>query len=381
VVVIAQSAGDFGLAQAAVAVLPNPATLRRPFPHADLEAGVALAFLLAAVGATLLCMLAAALVPGSAALAVIAIAPTAACAIAVAGADGILRSAGDFRRPVIYVGASRLGAFAGVPAGLATGSPSWTCAAVSAGTLLCSLPALSLLFTHLRGGGRARQPAAAFAAAAFPLALSNIAVIASARLNTVILGGFSSLRAAAVFESSWRLFQVGQYAIGAAPTAAGPFIADALSKHRRDDLKHALRRAALMIVGAGAAFALIVIAVRGPLDRALFGSLGPSVDGSIVVLAPALPANLLALLMTITLASVSGVERRWIAISYAIGAAFNIGVIVITVNSDPQVAGAAGAAAGVTATAVVLLLRVRMIVRDLARVPVGPTQIAAHEQR
>lgn len=288
VVVITQAAADFGLSQAVVAVLPNPASLKRTFVGVDLNSGVALAFLLAGAGAILLSLATAAFVPESAATAVVAVAPAAAIAVAVAGTDGILRAEGEFRRPVLIVGMSRLGSFAGVPVAAVSGSATTTCIGLSAGTVLCSLPALALLAGRLRRGDP-RRTVGPFVGAAAPLGLSNLAIIASARLNTVILGGVASLRAAAVFEGSWRLFQVGQYAIGAAPTAAAPFIAHALAKRRRDELGHALRRAAVFIALGGGAFALVLIVARRPLDAAFFGTLGPPIGRSVLWLAPVLP--------------------------------------------------------------------------------------------
>ncbi|MGI8802554.1 MAG: lipopolysaccharide biosynthesis protein [Solirubrobacteraceae bacterium] len=363
VVVIAQAAGDFGLSQAVIAVLPNPASLHRPFARRDLDAGVALAFLLAGAAAIVLCLLAAGLVPGAAAAAVLAVAPAAAVAVAVAGTDGMLRAEGEFRRPVIIVAASRLGSFAGLPAA-ASGSATATCLGISAGTVVCSVPALRLLLARLRGGDP-RATVGPFAGAAAPLGIANVAIVASARLNTVLLGGFASLRAAAVFEGAWRLFQVGQYAVGAAPTAAGPFIAHALGRRERGDLGHALRRAALIVAAAGGLFAVLLIGVRVPLDRALFGALGPPISRSLLWLAPVLPINLLALLMTITLAAASGVDRRWIAAAYFVGAAFNVTALLATAPGAPEVAGAVGAAVGVVATTVVLGARLLAVMRSL----------------
>lgn len=363
--VIAQAAADFGLSQAVVAVLPNPGSLKVTCSPSDLESGVALAFLLAGAGAMVLCLLAAAVVPGSAAAAVAACAPAAAIAVAVAGADGVLRAQGEFRRPVAIVLASRLGTLAGIPAAL-SGSAAAACIGVSAGAVLCSLPAVLLLLERLRGG-EPRGTLGPFARAAGPLGVSNLAIIASARLNTVILGGVASLRAAAVFEGAWRMFQVGQYAVGAAPAAAAPFIANALGARHISELRHALRRAAVIVAVGGGAFALLLILVRHPLVAALFGPLGPSIGRSLVWLAPVLPLNLLALLMTSTLAASSGTDRRWVATAYLVGATLNVAVLLATAPTHPETAGAIGGAIGITATTFVLFARLRSLVQGLRR--------------
>jgi O-antigen/teichoic acid export membrane protein len=358
VVVITQAAGDFGFSQAALAVLPNAGTLKRSFRRSDLESGAALTFLLAAVAAVALSLLAALVVPGPAALPVIAVAPAAGIAVAVAGTDGILRAEGEFRRPVLFVAASRLGAFASVPVAASSGSSTATCVAVSSGTLICSVPALRLLVARLHAG-TPRGAAKAFAAAAAPLGVSNAAIIASARFNTIILGGVASLHAAAVFESAWRLFQVGQYALGGAPTAASPFIANAISEHRMSELRAALRRASGLIVLGGAVFGGVLVLAREPVCRVLFATLGPSVARSLLWLAPALPLNLMVLLMSITLAAVSSADRRWVAIAYLVGAVFNAVVLLSLAGRHPDIAGGAAAATGILATTLVLAARMR----------------------
>jgi O-antigen/teichoic acid export membrane protein len=303
-------------------------------------------------------------VPGEAAGAVVAVAPTAGIAVAVAGTDGILRAEGEFRRPVLIVTASRLGAFAAVPLAAASGSATLTCIGISAGTVVCSLPALRLLVARLRAGV-GRKTVRAFAGVAAPLGVSNAAIVASARLNTVILGGIATLRAAAVFESAWRLIQVGQYAFGGAPTAAAPFIASALSGRRIKELRHTLRRTGLMVIVGGGMFAGALIVARGPLDRALFGTLGPSIGRSLLWLAPALPLNLLMLLMSIALASVSSADRRWIAVAYVAGAGVNLAVLLAIVHSDPDVAGSVAAASGILATTLILGARLLALLTRL----------------
>jgi len=372
-VVIAQSVGDFGLAQAAVAILPNPGSLKRRFDQRVLEAGVALAFLLAGAVSVLLCLLAAALVPGPAATPVIAVAPTGAAALVLAGVDGIFRSRGEFRRQVGYVAASNLGAFAGLISAGLWGSATAACIGISAGAVICALPAAVILVRHARAGG-AHTSVAAVAGASVPLALSNIAVISSARLNTIILGATASLRSAAVFESAWRLFQLGQYAIGGAATAAAPFISHALHQGLRAQLRRALRRASVLIATTGFVFAAGLVLVLIPLNHVLFGNLGHSIWRSMLWLAPALPLNLVALLITIMLAAASGTDRTWVAIAYLAGAGCNLALLFATRHAHPGTAGAIGAAAGLLVTAVVLALRLRVLLRSRTLRPNDPAE-------
>jgi O-antigen/teichoic acid export membrane protein len=221
-----------------------------------------------------------------------------------------------------------------------------------------------LLLARLRAGNP-RQSVAAFAVAAAPLGISLVAVVAATRLNTVILGGIATLRSAAIFEGAWRLYQVGQYAVGAAPSAAGPFIANAMRERRRAELLRALTRAGAFVVVAGSLYAVVLVLVRGPIDHVLFGKLAPGIGRSLLWLAPAIPLNLLVLLMTYTLASASKLDRARIALAYFVGAAANIAVLLATAHSNPEIAGAAGAAAGVLATLLVLSLRFRVLMRSL----------------
>ena len=79
-----------------------------------------------------------------------------------------------------------------------------------------------------------------------------------------------------------------------------------------------------MIVIGGGLFASLVIVARRPIGTALFGSLGPAVGDSLLWLAPAVPLNMLVLLMSVTLAAVSDTDRRWIAVSYTLGAVCNV---------------------------------------------------------
>jgi membrane associated rhomboid family serine protease len=52
-------------------------------------------------------------------------------------------------------------------------------------------------------------------------------------------------------------------------------------------------------------------------------------------------------------------------VAYFVGAAANIAVLLATAHSNPEIAGAAGAAAGVLATLLVLSLRFRVLMRSL----------------
>ncbi len=163
VLVIAQTIGDFGLAQATVTMLPawiarSPESARR------LLASASRAYLYAAGAAMVLTVISAALVPEAARVAILVSAPAAAATVIVAGADGLLRSQGEFRRPVLFVAASEIGGFAGIPVAVATQSAVWTCVAISAGTVVGATGALLALRARLGGGvlaGRSMPPTAA----------------------------------------------------------------------------------------------------------------------------------------------------------------------------------------------------------------------------
>ena len=362
--VVVQAAADFGFSQAAVAALPNPATLGPILPRAVLESGVArLVTGGAAVALGLSCAVAL-MVPAQARGALIAIGPASALAVVMAGVDGILRAGGRFRRPVLLTGLSRLGALPAIGVAAATKDAQLTCIAISAGILAGSLPAIRELRRRWLGAdGRAAVRPLLRAGA--PLGLSNLFILAGARANTLVLGGIASISSAAVFESAWRVFQAGQYVLGAAATAVGPFVAAALSEGRRSALHARLRRTASVVTCGGAAIAAAIVLLRHPLADAVSGGDSEPVVASLVILAPVLPASLLLLFATVSLSAVSSHERAWIFTAYGAGALVNLVAVIVLADGSPSTAGAWASAAGVCVSLVVLGPRFALLFRDL----------------
>lgn len=362
--VAVQAVADFGFSQAAVVALPNPRMVGPAMAPLVLKAGIA-RLVVAGAGAALLgsCLLAFA-VPESARLAIVAIAPASALAVVVAGVDGILRAEGSFRRPVLLVGASRIGGLPAIGVGAATGDAVATCAAVSAGILLGSSPALRVIWRHWSAadGRPAMRP---LLRVATPLGASNLCIIASTRINTIVLSGSATIASAAVFESAWRVFQVGLYALGAAVTAIAPFVAAGLSEPGRANtvLYRRMRRTMLtMALGGGAAgFAIVVL--RQPLAELVSGGAADDVARSLVLLGPALPVGLLLLFATVTLSASSPDDRLWVLGGYAVGATVNVVAVVLLAAGSPDVAGAAAATLGMCVTLAIVTLRLRAMLR------------------
>jgi len=356
--VAVQVVADFGFSQAAVAALPNPAVVGPVMPPLVLEAGIARLVLAGGAAAFIgSCALALA-VPASARTALIAIGPASALAVVVSGVDGILRAHGRFRRPVLLVGASRLGGLPAIGVAAATGDAEATCIAISAGILLGSTPALLELRRHWSAadGRAAMRPLLRVAA---PLGASNLCILASARINTIVLGSSASIASAAVFESAWRIFQVGQYALGAAATAVAPFVAAGLSdpSNRGARLHHRLRRTVLAMTIGGAALGALIILLRRPIADVVFNGGADEVARSLVFLGLALPASLMLLFATVTLSASSGRDRIWVLGAYAAGAAVNLVVVSALSHSSPDVAGAVASAIGICVSLAVLMPR------------------------
>jgi O-antigen/teichoic acid export membrane protein len=364
--VAVQAVADFGFSQAALAVLPNPGTVGPAMGRLVLESGIA-RLVLAGAGAALAgsCLLALA-VPQSARLAIVAIAPASALAVVVAGVDGILRAHGRFRRPMLLVGASRLGGLPAIGVAAATSDAAATCAAVSAGIVLGTMPALYELRRHwIAADGRpAIRPLLRVAA---PLGASNLCILASARINTIVLGSAASVASAAVFESAWRVFQVGQYALGAAATAIAPFVAAGLSdpKVRGPLLHRRLRRTVLTMTLGGGALGAAIVVLRHPIADVVSGGGADAVARSLVLLGPALPVSLLLLFTTIMLSASSVRDRYWVLGAYATGAGVNLLTVLMLAASSADVAGAAASALGMCATLAVLVPRLREALRAI----------------
>lgn len=364
VLVIAQAISDFGFSQAAVAVLPNPLAYGRVVNSEDMDAGAAAAFLVGSIAAAMLCCLAALAVPSAGRLPVVLVAPAAATSVLLAGLDGLLRSRGDFSRPILYVTLSRLAAFCAVPVAFATESASLTCAAVSAGSLLGAAPALRDTTRVIRSGDP-RPTTVPFLRAAAPLGVSNLMIVGGTRVNTIVLAASASLTAAAVFESAWRLFQLGQYLIGGAATAVAPFIASALARGERLEVRRLIVRWAGALLAAACLFGGALLALRGPVCDAAFGGLGGAVSRALIPLAIVLPLNVLLLLATVTQAARSSHDRVLVMLAYAAGAVVNLALVVALKRSDPMLAGSLAVASGITIAMGVVAVRFVPLLRSV----------------
>ena len=362
--VVVQAAADFGFSQAAVAALPNPATLGEVLPRGVLESGIARLMTAGAVVALLASCAVALAVPAQARVALVAIGPASALAVVLAGVDGILRAGGQFRRPVLLVGSSRVGALPAIAVAAATEDADLTCAAISAGIVLGSLPAIAELARRWRAadGRPAMRP---LLRTAGPLGASNLFILAGARVNTLVLGGIASISSAAVFESAWRVFQTAQYALGAGATAVAPFVAAALADGRGDMLRVRLRRTAVQVLVGGVGVGAAVALARHPIADLVSSSGAASVADSLIVLAPALPASLLLLVATITLSVSSARDRTWIFRAYGAGAVTNLVAVVTLADRSPGRAGAIASTVGICVTLAVLAPRFARLLRGL----------------
>jgi O-antigen/teichoic acid export membrane protein len=361
VLVIAQAVGDFGLSQAAVTVLPRRLAAN-PGSSVRLIGGAARGFVVAAAAAFVLCLLVAVVVPGDAKLPVAFVAPGAGATVLIAGSDGLLRAVGEFRRPMALLAASRLGAFAAIPLAASTGSAAWACAGLSAGTVVGSVPGAMVILRRL---GRGSVVDWSIARAAVPLGVSQLFVVGGGRLNTVLVSNLASVASAAAFESTWRLYQLGQYLAGAIATALAPFISQALHDGGSPSVVQFLRRWGLLLVGFGIVWGGGLLAFRGYVGDALFGNaLGERVATAIVPLAIVTPLSFAAFLATVVLA-VSDRDRHWILVANAAGAVVNLTLVLALASSGGARSAAIATGAGVGLTSILLLARYRTLLRSL----------------
>ena len=351
VIVIAQSIGDFGLSQAAVAVLPARIAAA-PAAADQLIAGAARAYLGATCVGIVLTLAIAAFVPSAAAGPVAVSSLGTAAAIAVAGADGLLRSRGEFRRPLALVAASELASFAGLPVALATHSALATCAAVGVGMALGAVPAAIALvrFTALRP----RAPLRAFVRAALPLGLAQVFISIATRADTLMAGLVSGLVAGATFEGCWRIYQLSQYVAGGVASAAAPFIADALGAGRPADALKILRTLSLRLLAIGVAGGATIYFARTPIAELLAGTLGPEVARALPALAIVSPLQAVSLAAYYALIGQDG-QRRLVLGAIVAGAVVNV-ALAAPLGSELGGRGIViGCACGQAATALLLL--------------------------
>jgi O-antigen/teichoic acid export membrane protein len=361
VLVLCQAVGDFGLSQGAATVLTAriavEAELREP-----LVAGAATTFVFGAVGAAVLTLLSALLLPGHAAAATAAMAPAAAATVLVAGADGILRSAGNFGRPFRYMAASRFGAFAGLAAAPFTDRAVVVAVAISLGTLVGSGPAVRTVVAWTRG--TRREHVRWFALTTLPLGLSSLLVVAGARLNTLILGSVSTVREAAAFEAVWRLYQIGQYTGGVLATAAAPFTAKVIAGADLRKARSLLARLLALALVGGLSVGAGLMLLRSPLAHAFYPADPQRLRGLLPPLAIASPLGIIGQLVAVAL-SATARGRRAIPVAFLLGAVANVVLIVAGARSH----GASAAVQGATTS--VILLNVVMLVRCLTMPPLS----------
>jgi O-antigen/teichoic acid export membrane protein len=372
--VIAQAVGDFGLSQAAVTALP--ARLREhPSQRGELLRGASSSYAVAAVmalGATLLAVL---VVPAAARLPVALIAPAGAVTVLVSGADGILRAQGEFRRPPILVTVSRLGSFAGVAAALADPSAVVTCAAIAGGTVVASVPAALVLYRTFRASHRGRSRD--LRRAAIPLGLAELCMIASGRLDTILLSAISGAVAGAGFEGTWRVYQLAQYVVGGLASAAAPFIADASGAGHPERGLKLIRRVGLVVLAAGITFAAGLLLLGGPASRILFGGLGPAVANALPPLALLTPLSFLGFFSMVVLAT-SPADRLWILPANALGAVVNVVLVLLLAPRHGLDGTTLACSIALGVASLLLVARLAVLVRRLGRdrsAPVRPEAV------
>lgn len=365
VIVLAQALGDFGLSQAAVTVLPTRIAAR-PDREADLLSGAATAYFGAAVLGFALTLLALPLVPSAARGPVAVSAPAAAASVIVAGADGILRARGEFRRPLVLMAWSEGLGFAGLPVAVATHSAVWTCAAISAGMAVGALPAL-LTLARVRRRGR-NDTLWPFARASAPLGLSQVFIVIGGRADTLLAGGLVGLIAAGTFEGTWRVYQLSQYVAGGIASAAAPFVADALGAGHLDTGLRLLRSLCTRLLAIGIAGSAVLYLARDPISHVLTGSLSGPVARSLGPLVLLCPLAAVGLAAFFTLAGRDG-QRRFVLAANALGAVVNLAVATALSHSMGTRGVVIGCAIGLAVTNVLLLARLATVVRELRTVP------------
>lgn len=376
--VIVQTLGDFGLSQALVTDLPaRVARLGRHGGDAgaaqELRGAAARAVFFAGGAALVFGLAGALLVPHEAMLSVVLVAPAAAAGVLLAGADGLLRGAGDFRRPVFLLIVGRVLSFAGVPVAAMTDSAEATTAALTVGTLLGSLPVLLFLVPLALPDPRASV--ADVFRASLPLGISQLFVLGGGRVDTLLLGTLSTLTMAAVFEGVWRVYQLGQYLAGGVATALAPFIATAMGDGRHLELERLLRRALFAMLGCGIVWAAAMYLGRQPIGRVLLEGLRGDVAEALIPLALVTPIAFTGYLSTTTLASRAG-ERRFIVVAHAAGALVNVALVVILVGSHGAVGAATACAIGLGITNLALTARCLVVLRQMRHQALQPSRVS-----
>lgn len=364
VLVIAQAVGDFGLSQSAVTVLPAQIAAK-PDARAALLRGAATLYGIAALAALVVTLITVLVVPASAKLPVALIAPAGAVAVLVSGADGLLRSQGEFRRPALIVTISRLGAFAGVAAAVLDRTATATCAGIAIGTFAASTPAAAMLLRLFRGARRGLMRELRHAANA--LGLGELCIIATGRLDTVLLSVVAGTVAGAGFESAWRVYQLGQYVVGGLATAAAPFVANGLGSGDNDRVLTLMRRVGMMVLATGLFVGAALLLFGDAICRLLFGPLGPGVAHALPPLALLTPLSFLGFFAMIMLAT-SPSERWSILPANALGAIVNVVLLLSLTHHGQLLQGTIACAIGLAVGSLALIWRLAAYMRSL-RVP------------
>lgn len=367
-VVLVQALGDFGLSGAVVTALPSSMAIVGAADRRRLLGAAAKCFWVAAGIALIACLASSTVTSADAQSAVILIAPAAGLAVLVSGADGLLRAQGEFARPVALVSASRLGSFAGL-LGSFSDSAALTAGLISIGTMLGSVPAIRVMLHARRGGGRSDM--ASFARSAIPLGVSQLLVVASGRGNTVVLSAVSGVRAGAVFEGAWRLFQLSQYAVGAISTGVSPILASQAGARDFESLRRAVSRLLPLVGVVGVLIGGVLWAIREPVSTALAATLGTDVSGAVVPLLLATPIAFLGFFATFVLAA-RPAGRRKLVPAYGVGALVNAGLLMSAMPHPDARSAATSAAAGLSTTSVLLLVAMAGMVWAAPAPAIGP---------
>lgn len=364
VVVIAGALADLGLSSAAMTLLPARIS-QNPESREDLLSGAAKGFFWAAGIALALPLAALVGLDGPSQLDVLLIAPAAPAYVLVAGADSILRAEGEFRRPVFLVGVNRAGGLAALPIAATTTSGAWTCAAFACATVLATIPAYKVLASIRRAAPSAG--ASSVVRPALPIGASQLLMIFGGRVNTIILGSAVSTTSAAAFETSWRLFQTGQYFAGAVATGIAPFVGNALGEGRASELNRLLVRAIAIVLFVGLLVSVLLIVIMRPLAEVLVGELADDVSRTLLPLLIVGPLACMGFVGTIALTA-SDADRHVVLVAHAAGAVVNLVLAVLLVSRDGAPGAGVATAVGIGLTSAIILVRVVMLGKRMGRV-------------
>jgi O-antigen/teichoic acid export membrane protein len=284
--VTAQVLSDFGLSQLITVEIPR-ALREDPLEARRLEAQAARLFFRAAAIAVALTAAVAAVVPGEAALATLAVAPAAGSTLLVTGAESSARAHGDLLAPLRYAACARTPFFVLLPLLALWPTATFAMALLSAASVIGSLPAARRLLRAATIPDRRPQRGLLRAAAA--VGVVGALIVVGSRANVLILSRIEGVTEAGRFEGAWRAFQVWVYAAGALATATTPFAAYAAAARGRMGLTALARRGLAVSVAAGLGAALVLGLFATPIAELLYGRADSHVVAAERALALALP--------------------------------------------------------------------------------------------